>query len=50
MAFPLIQIVLVVVFSSLAAGLPLLIGLISILVTSAAVYFLAQSMEVSTSC
>ena len=49
-ALPVILIVLVVVFGSLvAAGLPLLMGLISILVTAALVYLLAQSMEVSTS-
>jgi RND superfamily putative drug exporter len=49
-AFPVILLVLILVFGSLvAAFLPLLMGLVSMVVTSTLIYFLALNMEVSTS-
>jgi RND superfamily putative drug exporter len=47
-ALPLILLVLVLLFGSLvAAGLPVIMGALSILVTSALIYLLAQTAEIS---
>ena len=49
-AFPIVLLVLVVVFGSLvAAGLPLIMGATTIVVTAALVYILGQAMEMSVS-
>ncbi len=47
-AFPVILIVLIVVFGSVvAAGLPVIIGVVSIVITSSLVYLLAQVTDIS---
>jgi RND superfamily putative drug exporter len=46
--FPIVLIILLVVFGSLAAAaLPLALGVVSVVLTGAIVYFLSQSMEMS---
>jgi len=46
--FPIVLIILLAVFGSLAAAaLPLALGLASVMVTGAAIYFLSQSMDMS---
>jgi len=46
--FPIVAIILLVVFGSLAAAaLPLALGFVSVLVTGALIYFLSQQMETS---
>jgi uncharacterized membrane protein YdfJ with MMPL/SSD domain len=46
--FPIVALILVAVFGSLiAASLPLALGLVSVLITSAIIYFLSLTMEMS---
>ena len=46
--FPIVLLILLAVFGSLAAAaLPLALGLASVMVTGAAIYFLSQSMDMS---
>src|SRR4051812_32033057 len=46
--FPIVLLILLVVFGSLAAAaLPLILGLVSVLITGAIIFFLSQSLEMS---